>query len=90
MLASRGLDGGIYLRDSFDLSDPRFVGDGTAKVHDHCGCSLKPVYTRGDAILADNQKYVDMWAEFSGQGDADMLTNFRRNYEGRDPYLKAS
>jgi hypothetical protein len=83
MLASRGLDGGLYAEDSFDLSDPRFIGSGTAKVHDGCGCSIKPVYKRSDEILADNKKYEDMWREFSGDGDADMLTNFRRHYEGR-------
>lgn len=88
MLASRGLEGGLYQRDSFDLSDPRFVGDGNAKVHDSCGCSLKPVYTRGDSILATNQKFTDMWYDMSGDGDSDALTNFRRNYEGRESHLR--
>ena len=90
MLASRGLEGGLYQKDSFDLSDPRFVGEGTAKVHDNCGCGIKPVYRRSDEILAQNQKFTDMWYEFSGNGDADALTNFRRNYEGRATHLKAS
>lgn len=88
MLASRGLDGGLYQQDSFDLSDPRFIGTGNAKVHDGCGCSLKPVYTRADEILAENQKFTDMWYDFAGDGDSDPLTNFRRNYEGRESHLK--
>lgn len=88
MLASRGLEGGIYSRDSFDASDPRFTGDGNAKVHDSCGCSLKPVYSRADTILEANQRFTDAWYEFSGAGDADALTNFRRNWEGREAYLK--
>lgn len=90
MLASRGLEGGLYQRDSFDASDPRFVGDGDAKVHDGCGCTLKPVYTQNDKILASNQRFTDAWYEMSGNGDSDPLTNFRRNWEGRATHLKAS
>lgn len=83
MLASRGLEYGTYGEDSFDRSDARFVGPGDAKVHDRCQCSLKPVYRRDDEILADNMRFEAMWYDLSGKGDADPLTNFRRNYEGR-------
>lgn len=83
MLASRGLElGGIYDEDSFDASDPRFVGTGTAKVHDNCFCSIKPVYTRSDEILTRTAEFERMWHDFSG-GKGDPLTNFRRGYEGR-------
>lgn len=83
MLASRGLElGGLYDKDSFDESDPRFVGSGTAKVHDNCGCGIKPVYTRQDEILQRTNEFERMWSEFSG-GKGDPLLNFRRGYEGR-------
>lgn len=82
MLASRGLEGGIYQADSFDMSDPRFVGAGTAKVHDHCQCHMAPVYRRDDETLLANKRFEDLWYEMSG-GEADMLTNFRRNYTKR-------
>jgi hypothetical protein len=83
MLASRGLEYGVYGEDSFDRSDARFVGPGDAKVHDRCQCSLKPVYRPDDEVLADNARFEAMWYDLSGQGDADPMTNFRRNYEGR-------
>ena len=83
MLASRGLEYNTYSKDSFAKSDPRFVGPGNAKVHDNCQCNLKPVYRADDEILAGNVRFEDMWYELSGEGDADPLTNFRRNYEGR-------
>lgn len=78
MLASRGL---VFAEDSFDASDPRFTGDGTAKVHDNCSCSLKPVYTRaGDQSLEAAEKYTDMWKRW-GADQKDPLNSFRRGYE---------
>lgn len=41
MLASRGP---VYKGDSFKESDPRFTGPGNHKVHDGCGCMLRPIY----------------------------------------------
>lgn len=41
MLASRGP---VYSEHSFDKSDPRFTGPGEHKVHDGCGCMLRPIY----------------------------------------------
>lgn len=41
MLASRGP---VYKEDSFKQSDPRFTGPGHHKVHDGCGCMLRPIY----------------------------------------------
>lgn len=45
MLASRL---GVYKVDSFDQSDPRFEGDGKAKVHDQCACHNRPLFARQD------------------------------------------
>jgi hypothetical protein len=43
MLASRGP---VYAADSFDASNARFTGPGDHKVHDDCGCALRPLYSR--------------------------------------------
>lgn len=81
MLASRGLHYRAFDQGSFDLSDARFDGDGDAKVHDKCGCSLKPVYVAdGDPVLARNETYVDLWARW-GAGGGDAALRFRRGYE---------
>lgn len=75
MLASRGIVFGI---DSFDESDPRFTGAGTAKVHDSCACSLKPVYDTADRMLVDVANFEALW--FQSDGTA---KGFRQLYEGR-------
>lgn len=76
-LASRGI---IYGEDSFDLSDPRFTGRGTAKVHDSCACALKPVYTDSDEYTVDAANFEALWDRLSDGGS---MYEFRRNYENR-------
>lgn len=83
MLASRGLESGTYTKDSFAESDGRFVGPGDAKVHDHCGCSLKPVYDLGDQALTRTQEFEAMWREWSVGSSKKAIITFRRGYEGR-------
>lgn len=78
MLASRGL---TFAEDSFDDSDPRFTGSGTAKVHDNCQCGMKPVYSKKtDPFLKDSEFYTGLWTEW-GAGGGDALLRFRRGYE---------
>lgn len=79
MLASRGI---VYGVDSFDESDPRFTGNGNAKVHDSCACTLKPVYDTQDPMLVDVANFEALW--FQSDGTA---LGFRQMYEGR---LKAA
>lgn len=80
MLASRGLyllggeaDGaGLYRSDSFKASNGRFVGDGRFKVHDHCECTLEPVYkVDGKISLPGNgNQLAEEWAQIAaGQDD---------------------
>jgi hypothetical protein len=77
MLASRGI---VFGEDSFDESDPRFTGKGTAKVHDNCYCALKPVYGLGDPLLINTANFEALWWLSDGTANG-----FRRLYEGRDP-----
>lgn len=70
MLASRGP---VYREDSFDESDARFTGPGNHKVHDACGCGLRPIYKRGEENWTDQARKADkIWVEqvspkFSGR-----------------------
>jgi hypothetical protein len=58
-LASRGP---VYDGESFDESDARFEGPGRHKVHDHCSCSLRQVYTRStEEWPALSQRLEDEW-----------------------------
>lgn len=79
MLASRGLRYRAFKEDSFELSDARFTGDGDAKVHDECGCSLKPVYVTNDPLVEATDQWADMWERW-GAGGGDAALRFRRGY----------
>lgn len=85
MLASRGVSWGPYGKASFDKSDARFVGGGEFKVHDHCGCTLEPVYSRDTALPGNSKEMRDLWnahirGKYSGK---DALRAWRRIYEQR-------
>lgn len=80
MLASRGLTYRAFKEGSFDMSDPRFTGSGNAKVHDSCGCSMKPVYDEADPVLGRVQKFADQWSMW-GAGGGDAALRFRRGYD---------
>lgn len=80
MLASRGIHYRAYGEGAFDLSNARFDGDGDAKVHDKCGCSLKPVYADNDPVNQRNDAFKDMWERW-GAGGGDAALRFRRGYD---------
>lgn len=80
MLASRGLflmgedaqGAGLYKSNSFDLSNERFVGDGKFKVHDHCDCTMEPVYSHDGVITlpGNGNQLAREWAQIaSGRAD---------------------
>lgn len=80
MLASRGLQYRSFKEGSFDESDARFTGDGDAKVHDGCGCSLKPVYSDNDPLVDRTKEFADLWERW-GAGGGDAALRFRRGYD---------
>lgn len=82
MLVTRGP---VYKGTSFDRSDPRFTGDGTAKVHDGCGCSIQALFSPW--VPSETEKvWNQMWKDSTkNKSGADALKAFRQAYEGRTP-----
>lgn len=69
MLASRGP---VYKSDSFSKSDVRFTGPGEHKVHDGCGCTIRPLYGKSSSNWTDEAlKFEQIWvadaAQYSGR-----------------------
>lgn len=60
MLASRGA---VYKETSFQESDPRFHGPGNHKVHDSCGCGLRPTYSDTDPMPDRVDQLSDLWID---------------------------
>lgn len=77
LLAGRGLQKGyVYSEDSFEESDARFVGQGNAKVHDHCQCQIKPVYLKTDDYVDRAGFFEALYRESDGS-----INGFRQVYE---------
>ena len=82
-LASRGP---VYEGDSFDESDPRFEGPGRHKVHDHCSCSLRQVFSRSEQEWpALSQRLEREWKDFGDDleqrtGRRPTLLDWRQHY----------
>lgn len=78
LLASRGVvpKSTLYLSEhSFDASNARFTGLGVAKVHNDCGCSMAPVFSRDQELPDVNRKAAEVYAN---RGDGDALKAFRK------------
>jgi hypothetical protein len=81
MLASRGP---VYDDLSFDESDPRFIGAGQHKVHDHCGCSTEPVFSRKTQWPGKARAAETAWIDLSHDlGHVPTINEFRQRWEGR-------
>ena len=78
MLASRGA---IYKEDSFKESDPRFSGPGNQKVHDTCGCGLRPFYGAEEPPDRTGQ-YEELWiaSQKKRRADETAINAYRRAY----------
>lgn len=67
-----------------------FLGDGPAKVHDHCKCTLRPVYREKDAMDPRAKYFLRQWNKVSkknkNMGWQDKIKAFRRAYKKPPPY----
>lgn len=79
VLASRGAT--FLTKDSFKESNRRFTGKGDAKVHDHCQCTLAPVYRHEDKFDERARFFYNQWRKHTeGLKGAEAMKAFRRNY----------
>ncbi|AXH67812.1 head maturation protease [Mycobacterium phage Bromden] len=68
-----------------------FIGDGPAKVHDNCKCTMRPVFSEKDKWDERAKYFLEQWKQH-GHGvsvDGKFRTaeqNFRRNYVPPPPY----
>lgn len=81
MLASRGP---VYDDDSFDESDPRFIGKGEHKVHDFCRCGSEPVFDRKTAWPGVAKEASDLWTSLSRDlHRVPTIADWRKAWDGR-------
>jgi hypothetical protein len=81
MLASRGP---VYSDDSFDQSDPRFIGDGQHKVHDHDACTSEPVFSRETQWPGVAREAEEMWKKLSEDlGHVPTIAEWRDHWNSR-------
>lgn len=82
MLASRGA---VYEEDSFEMSNRLFANGAIPsdqKVHDSCGCGLRPVYTREDPMPERQDVYEAIWIDSGAKASGPAAVRaFRRAYE---------
>lgn len=84
LLASRGVvpKSTLYRSaDSFDASNGRFTGPGLAKVHNDCGCSMAPAFSRRQELPEVNRQAAEVYAN---RGDGNALVAFRAAWAARD------
>lgn len=55
-------------------------GSGAFQAHDHCSCTLEPVYRRDAAWPAGSQRYRELWNEAKA-AEGDTAINFRHLIE---------
>lgn len=82
MLASRGP---VYREDSFAESDPRFFGPGSAKVHDHCHCTIEATWRRDERLPRFNDEMTALWktvVKDQNLSGSAAQNAFRNAYEG--------
>lgn len=98
LLASRGA---VFGKGSFIYSDKKFKDNPNgaqdvpdnfvdiAKVHDHCRCTLRPVYAKSQDMDDDAKFYKKQWKDittkFYGFKPEDQLEKFREAYK---PYQR--
>lgn len=64
-----------------------FLGDGPAKVHDHCRCTLRPVYREADKYDKRAKYFLEQWDTLTdGLSGKDAMNEFRQKYVPPPPY----
>lgn len=84
LLASRGF---TYGKDAFESSNSLFTGDGPAKVHDGCQCTMEPSFKRGSEYPGRGREFEALWAQVTdenGVGGKEAIRAFRAAMEGRE------
>lgn len=90
MLASRGPVYRTPKRAGPNVRGPRnpraglaFEGEGAFKVHDHCACTVEPVYTRDTGWPGRGREFQKLWNDhISGRYSGDeAIREWRRLYE---------
>jgi hypothetical protein len=82
MLASRGF---TYGDKAFEQSNALFQGDGTAKVHDSCQCTMVPTFHRDDELPDHSAEFAKLWADVTGDVyGREKVRKFRAAYENRE------
>jgi hypothetical protein len=81
MLASRGFD---YGKNAFAKSDSLFVGEGKAKVHDGCQCTMEPSFSHDSELPGTGAEWEALWASTTGDVyGKEKVRKFRAAVEGR-------
>lgn len=66
-----------------------FLGEGPAKVHDHCRCTIRPIYRGEDGMDARAREFLKQWTDSTrgtDMGWQDKMRKFRREYRRPAPY----
>jgi hypothetical protein len=66
-----------------EVANTQFVGAGMFKYHNHCGCTIAPVFSRDAPVPDLNRRLADRYAEATKGAHGDLLNVWRRAYEGR-------
>lgn len=83
MLASRGA---VYKENSFQESSKAF-GNNIAAVHDHCKCSLRPVFRTQDSMDDRADFFKGQWDKLTnGLSGRQAMNSFRKGYVAPPPY----
>lgn len=85
ILASKGA---FYLsEDAFKHTNAKYTGKGTAKVHDRCMCTMRPVFSRSDSMDERAKFFLAQWEKHGhATSDGSAENNFRKNYVPPPPY----
>lgn len=82
VLASRGFD---YGKNAFARSDSLFTGEGKAKVHDGCQCTMEPSFSTDSELPPYSAEWSAIWNANTGDVfGKEKMRKFRAAYEGRE------